>query len=625
MNDLIYVGAVLVGAGTLLVEAFRNFNSQTGDHPFSLHPILKEVEVRNLCTTGEVIAGFAFYAALYLIVYTVVLGSAQVYELLVSASKARSEIGATDNVLLPGSDPLLLTSTDYGKPIFVSALLISFLSIGAVKPIEATMRSLAHRLAGIPRGVYKVIESLREVSYGEFLTDQPGPFVMRFRQAVESISKDKEYSGKCDAIEETLATIDYLSIATNSDNRMLYFPLYTMSELTDLSDRLDDKLGKLSASIDGLRAKLQPVAESRAKEPDMREKWDALSSFARDAALARSDTMAVFAVLFVRNNRSVFSQSGMRHLKDSKSPEATTPMGKTIKSIQEKYNSEQNSFGISLVVALIVGSILTFLVYERWHERKLQGNPQVYSEEARALEKEVKAGQTQLSCKPVTDECKKDEAIRRYTLSQRPILIEATAWDTIHSGVVLFLSVFFVLAGREVRIEQQSWRTDWRFYQFPFLTLLGMSLLSGLIAVFASATVRFAQLAWDVDFHLTQTQIIFLFEQSGAFYILHFGAGVLLSFAALVIMDKHYHLSVVGTLGISVFFSIVYFVYMWIVIFLTYGSTLPSSEQHLRDAFIFSLVPFFFLCVFSITLELTEQTPIRRNRPARKLNEYQDV
>lgn len=74
MNDLIYVGAVLVGAGTLLVEAFRNFNSQTGQHPFELHPILKEVEIRNLCTTGEIIAGFVFYAIFYLIAYAIVLG-----------------------------------------------------------------------------------------------------------------------------------------------------------------------------------------------------------------------------------------------------------------------------------------------------------------------------------------------------------------------------------------------------------------------------------------------------------------------------------------------------------------------------------------------------------------------
>ncbi|WFU04249.1 hypothetical protein QA648_26015 (plasmid) [Rhizobium sp. CB3171] len=225
MNDLIYAGAIAAGAVTLLIEAFRNFNSQTGDHPFSLHPILKEVEVRNLCTTGEIIAGFTFYAALYLIVYAVVLGSAEVYDLLLSASKARSEIGATDNVLLPASDPSVLSATSYGKPIFVSALLISFLSIGAVKPIEATMRSLAHRMAGIPRGVYRVIESLRSVDYEEFLRDQPGLLVTSFRDATESIKSSIGLSRKIAEIESSLATIDYLSVATNANNRMLYFPL----------------------------------------------------------------------------------------------------------------------------------------------------------------------------------------------------------------------------------------------------------------------------------------------------------------------------------------------------------------------------------------------------------------
>jgi hypothetical protein len=121
VTDLFYIGAVIVGAVTLLVEAYRNFNTQTGHHPFILHPILKIVDAKSLCTTGEHLAGFAFYAAFYLIVYAIVLGSAEVFQLLVSASNVRSEVGATDNIGLTSSDPALLSSTSYGKPIFASS------------------------------------------------------------------------------------------------------------------------------------------------------------------------------------------------------------------------------------------------------------------------------------------------------------------------------------------------------------------------------------------------------------------------------------------------------------------------------------------------------------------------
>ena len=489
------------------------------------------------------------------------------------------------------------------------------------------------------------------MDYEEFVKDQPGLLVTIFRGATESIKHNIGISRKIAEIELSLATIDYLSVATNADNRMLYFPLYQMSELESLSKKLDGQIASLHGIIANLSNKLQSKGEDGTEKPDTRETWDALSNIQRDAAIVRSNTMAVFAVLFVRNNRSVFSQSGLlrrgaqlgRKISRKEEKRPLSPMEKTVKRIQGKYNAEQNSFAISMVIGLVLGAIVTFLVYNQWSNWKAESNQREYSEQTRLLENEIneqvkanndaranndKVNTKDANAEPVcspTDtayaDCKKYEAIRRYNLSQRPIFIETTAWDTLHSGLVVFLSVFFVLVAREVRIEQQSWRTDWKFYQFPFLTLLGMSFLSGLIAIFASAAVNFAKLAWDVNFHLTQTQIIFLFEQSGEFFALHFGAGLILSFAALVIMDKHRHLSVFWTVLISIIFSALYYGYMWLAIFLTYGSALPSKpnaalfSQQLRDTFIFCLVPFLFLLTFAVMLEVTEagDDDVKRN------------
>ncbi|HWJ74453.1 MAG TPA: hypothetical protein VNX29_14940 [Kaistia sp.] len=618
MNELIYIGAVLVGATTLLIEAFRNFNSQTGNHPFSLHPILRDVEVRNLCTTGEVIAGFAFYSAMYLIVYTVVLGSAEIYQLLVSASNARNEIGATDNVLTV-TDPSLLSATNYGKPIFVSALLISFLSIGAVKPIEATMRGLAHRLAGIPRGVYKVIESLRDVSYTEFIEHQPGPLVMAFHEATGSLFKDgqldprfrlirSEYS----SIEDSLATIDYLSAATNDTNRMLYFPLYQISELTSLSSRLETELAALRTAIGELATEIQASAqpgEAGPRDIDTQKLWGLFSNLGGLSANTRSNTMAVFAVFFVRNNRSVFSQGSLLTRKVAGNAPARTPMEKTVRRIQERYNSEQNAFGISLFLAVIVGAVLTFTLYDQWTGWKAAGNDSLYSEELAAAKRNFDPLKTK--CTLARADCEKAEAIGLYRASQRNNLVKFAVWDTVHSGVIVLLGVFFVLIGREVRIEQQSWRTEWRFYHFPFLALLSMSFMSGLIAVFASAAVKFLQLGWDVGFKLTQTQIIALFEQSGVFFAFQFGSGLILAFAALVIMDKHRQLHLMATIAISLVFGVIYALYTRIVIFISYegaASTPPGVpfSLELRDTIMLSTVPLLFMVLFAILLETTE-------------------
>ena len=604
MNDLIYVGAVLVGAGTLLVEAFRNFNSQTGQHPFELHPILKEVEIRNLCTTGEIIAGFVFYAIFYLIAYAIVLGSAEVFQLLLSASNARSEIGATDNDFLRPGDPLSLSSTDYGKPILVSALLIACLSIGAVKPIEATMRGLAHRLAGIPRGVYRVIENLRAAEYEEFMEGYPAELTTKFLRKAKTVDPKSEFEAQRRDIANSLIAIDCLSVATDVNNRTLYFPLYRMTELTALSNRLEQEIGDLNEAIGEIGKADQ---EDGSESPKARETSAMLSEIERRAALTRSNTMAIFAVLFVRNNRSIFSQKrragngtdfppGRRDKKSA----TESPIEKIKVHIQEAYNIEQNSFAMSLFLALIIGAFLIFITYHFWHSLVAENMEfsQLLSIAAGAA---YKCTATDRAC-----------LINAYMYIQTPINITATVWDVISSGAVVVVSVFFALVGREVRLEQQSWQTDWKFHRFPFLRLLGMSFIPAMLSVFAAASIDLAKLAWGVDFRLTQTQIIFWLEQSGAFLTLQFGAGLILSFAALVIMDKHHSLRFFWTIGIGIASAALYVLYMRLVIFLSYGVTLSQKPSvawfspSWRDAFILASVPVLFLILFAAMLEYSE-------------------
>ncbi|PWW01988.1 hypothetical protein DFR52_102653 [Hoeflea marina] len=584
MNGLIYAGFIAAGAVMLLIEAFRNFNSQTGHHPFELHPILKDVEVRNLCTTGETIAGFAFYAALYLIVYSVVLGSAEIYELVLDASNARTEVGATGGFIFPGSDTPVLSSTEYGKPIFVSAMLISFLSIGAVKPIEATMRSLAHRMAGIPRGVYKVIESLRAIPYERYTTGHSTPFAQKFINKSDKIDPANIYEAQKKYIKQTLIAIDCLSPATTTKNRTLYFPLYRMATLTELSDKLAAELGTLRLAIDEMDKELGREEEGSTNPISSKDVSEIFSELERMSSRACSNTMAVFAVLFVRNNRSIFSTNGPSRQRDLHTPR--TPIEATKLFIEQRYNAEQNSFAVSFIISILLSSILIFFVYEQWHIWTAPACPE-----------------------PTTEECL-DKI--KYAISQRSRTIEVTIWDTIRSGSVIFVSVFFVLVGREVRIEQQSWQTNWKFYQFPFLRLLAISFFSGISAVIISASVGVINVWWASDFEATQAQIITLFQDSSGFFAMHFGMGIILAFAALVNMDKHDHLSAIGTILISALFSALYFAYVWITIFLTYsGQFQPTPNdalfpESIRDTIVMSSTAFFFLIMFAVMLEVTE-------------------
>ncbi|NIY76885.1 hypothetical protein HED22_14625 [Thalassospira sp. HF15] len=563
MNEqLLYWLIVGAGAFTLLVEAYRSFNSPNGRHPFELHPILQQVEARTLCTNGEIIAGFLCYATMYLVLYAAILGSAEVYTLVSLAAGAQTTVGAI---------PTPEEHDFYGKPIFVSALLISFLSLGPVKPIERTMRSFAHRLAGIPRGVYRVIETLHAFPFEKHCSQMATPLCSKFEKKLTALKDQQNAFLHIAEIKSSLLAIDCLAMATRTDSRTLYFPMHRMSQLTELLKTLEEEHHELSKAIDAL-----PEHTSNSQSAMTDDEQQAYVDFARKAAITRENTMALFSVMFVRNNRSIFSVQQVIRDRES-SRDNSNPIEVIKEFIQGTYNAEQNAFALAFLVAICLGFLSIVSTYFVWAKIiDVFSNQQIYPSVELAL--------------------------------------EAATWDSIRSAAVIFSSVLFVIYAREVRVEQQSWNTNWKLHHFPFLRILSLSLFSGVAAIFSSAFIDIANLAFDVDFQLTTTQITFHFQQFSTFYFLQFGAGVILAFAALVIMDKHDHLHSKWTITIAVLFMALYCVYMFGVNFVAYDEA--WTHKSARDAIIFCIVPFIFLTMFAGLLELSEGPETPKPNPA---------
>jgi hypothetical protein len=611
MDQFVYYGFVIAGAATLVVEAYRNFNSVSARHPFELHPILKEVEVRNLCTSGEVIFGFACYVVFYLITYAVLLTSAEVYGLLLRAQSAALTVGATDtgvNLGDPSFDNTFVLADDqYNKPIVVSALIIASLSLGAVKPIENTMRSLAHRLSGVPRGVYKVIDDLLSVDYEKLMQSQPRPLTDAFdvscrkqpapivgaennpeRTTPAAKNKIDQSWGK--EMKSHLVAVDCLREATNPGSRGLYFPLYDLERLRPLSEKIDEQYNKLKDDIDGL-----------SPETAAEKKLEMVTS----AMIMRNNLMAYFSVLFIRNNRALYNTQ----------PHASDIEKKPVVAIKEHLlmpsKDEHNAFGIALLASFVLAFVLSLLIYYFWQVREATLNPQLY---ALLLDNLESAGMAIPECAapPCAD------VIRAGIWQRMPLIIDTVTWDQLQMLAVTCFAVIFVIIGRDTRLEQQSW-PEWNTYQFPFLRFLSLSLLSGLSAAFLTALIGALKLWWAADFSITNSQIINLFSGSGGFFLLQIGAGIILAMTALAIMDKHNDTSwhMLKTLTAAATGGFLYLVYQWFCLFLWVQPVL-SSEAALkttRDAIILSAMPLFFLVLFAMLLELTEKAA-RRERQA---------
>lgn len=644
MDNLIYAGFVLAGALTLLIEAYRNFNAPGAAHPFALHPILKTVEIRNLTTPSEAMVGFAIYAACYLVVYAVVLGSAEILQLVLDATRTEGEVGAIGGSVQATGDPLALAGRGFEKPLLVSAALIAFLSLGAVRPVETTLRGIAHRLSGIPGGVYKVITELQDFDFEKAVDSfqfaeglaYPTPLASRFNDAADTPKygpdTDETYSRLHAQVVRYLTAIDCLTEATSSTGSKLYFPIFQLETLTELSATLEAEVSDLETEIEAMVGKTAPEALA------------ALKAVRQKAALVRQNTMAVFAVFYVRNNRSVFVDRSAGAASHSRAPyaRAPEPIEQLRRDIAQRYNAEVNSFALGLFFATLLGALAIFWTYQGWYARNATGaaprtelvlavcDPRIdrttYLDRLAAVDSRLvaEAGWTteRLAARPAIP-CAADDAriatpgqIADFLRGMRTVMASATFFDTLRSAVLILVCVFFVLIGREARIDDQSWPKDWSFRQFPFLTLLGMSFFPGLIAVVVVAGTELLQQAYYVG-KFDPELVTDLFQSNWVFFVMQFGNGMVLSFGALVVMDKHGSATWrwPKTLIVALCCAVAMALWSMAISYFTQSADpsyfLRAPEQlmtrHLRDAMIFGTVPALFFVIFAVFLELSEK------------------
>ncbi len=356
MNDWIYAGAVFLGAISLLIEADRNYRSAIGNTPFPYHAIIAKVELEKLCTPREWMLGFFFYSLLYLLAYAIILSSTELYLLVRSANLADLEVGArTDIVGLP-SDPLELADTTYGKPIFVSAFLIAFLSAGMMKPVEAYVRALAHRLAGVPRGVYRVLERLQIVDYQELSENAPGALSKKF-DATMRFSTFSHVDGQIWAdIRTQLSIIDCLAPSVTAGFSRLHFPLSHFDAFQEVPTQLADEVREVQSLLENL-------------DPDRKPSEAWIQELHQKAFLASNSAKAVFAVFYVRNNHAI------------KNIDPQSPIAKVEEQIAKGYQVELNSFAMSLFFGILLSMFAAFLSYHWNWVQKFERDPESASEE----------------------------------------------------------------------------------------------------------------------------------------------------------------------------------------------------------------------------------------------------
>lgn len=291
--ELAYWVVVATGAVTLVVEAYRQYATPVEIHAHHRYPILKEVDLESLCTKGELVRGFLMYASLYMGAYAIILSSTEVYSVVRGASGEGSVGGVLPIVGARGTmgdlavveDPA--SAFDLGKPIFVSAAIVAAFSLGIFAPIEKVMRSYAHWVAAIPRGVYRVISGLKRINYAAIAPSVAGPLATRFEAGLAGRMQTAGEDDMARTLAATLHTIDTLQPAVLGATRDQIFTAY-------MPGAIDALITRCGAEYADIRTRL-----AEAEEPD------AIQSLQLDVSLLCNNMQALFALLYIRSSKSV--------------------------------------------------------------------------------------------------------------------------------------------------------------------------------------------------------------------------------------------------------------------------------------------------------------------------------
>ncbi len=616
------------GALTLVIEARRNYNVSAKHHPFAYYGILENLTAEHLCSQRDWNFGFYIYSLLYLFSYAFLLCSSELVELIYQSEAAAHLIGATDSLGAETRDPFNLSGTEYGRPLFISAFIIAFYSIGATRNIELHIRTLAHRLAGVPRGVYQVLDRLHDPNFLAESKPPTGPLMDGFLErlsvmkkpnlqsadieailkyttphlhktetrtaAAESTRKpwlirlfsqsdpetvsgsrldDDQPTGREQYIEDiskALRIIDLLRPTITGGQRATHFPLLGMDELSSISKQLQDAIGSPGDTSLPDERNLYTLHQEILKF----ENYDiaSLERLKEKTIEVANSTRAVFAVYFICNSRTILNV------------ERNSAIDRVRRIADRGFRIEQNAHVGSLLFATVLSIIAVYSMMTSYARYEAKEQPHHMAEE---IEKQLKSTDplhplNYITCTPYykskaymsggsddikkrgTCEKAKNEALDKYVSNRRSDLFSRTLFINFSLLLMVAAVVQMAIFEREVRLDQSSWRR-WSFRRIPYVRFMTASVLPTIAGVIALAAGYVLRQIYSSDFNITTSQIEFLFVTNWRFFIASMVPCFILCISVYILMDKHDTWHALITVLVSVLCGGLFYAAVWYV------------------------------------------------------------
>ena len=297
---------LVFGGVILAVEAHRLFYDPTLKKVISRgrFPILEGVELDNLAPRRVQTRGWLFYIGIYLLIFGIAVSVTEFGDLLYEASRSSEQAGAQGALPTNSEFSEFIGGSGNWRPLAIAMAMIALMSARSqaghtVRALESALRNYAHRLAGIPHSIYRLITRLNNVDYREAISESDAVYFQLFQRIRDKIPDEvanlEVLRKKLDETSYNLLAIDVLMPSITGDRA---FAVEVAEKLTELIKKQSLECKSLTNDLESVASDSNPVVTP--------EQADILRDKVENCL---RNTKAVFSVLYSQSNRRTIGES----------------------------------------------------------------------------------------------------------------------------------------------------------------------------------------------------------------------------------------------------------------------------------------------------------------------------
>ncbi len=467
MVDAQYVTMIALGAAILVWDTWRKYDSEdaiVSSSPTLTGPRLELAGVRMsaLTTKPEYVRGKLFYVGSFLGLYLICLIMPELIPPLIGAVDAEAIATARPEFkFLKPADAAVVASLDDtpSVPLTLAMAIVVGASTPAFGMAERAVRSISYALAGIPRGINRVLRNIEVYPFEDLEADDHLPLVTRYNDFIKRLKPDKVMQQTADHTISALRAVDLLQGPVVGPMRTEFWDVYEGAAPLEKVDAARAAYHRLAKDLAELAADDPAPRPAPAEAGPPRGAWETLVEFQSQAQSLAASMQSLFALYAIRNS-------------DLRRHRETTYHGRILRDVTaQRPQRSENEVLVAAVLGGVMSLLLVFVLAAFFRGDLGWTEPRFWKGLGMSI--------------GVAEDGAADHGFAAALADVR-----ATMWEFILPiATALGTSAYVTIKLRQMRVEARSWQADGPVQLQAYLRLMPLATLSGLLCYVVMAAI----------------------------------------------------------------------------------------------------------------------------------------